>query len=295
LDPAFESSFVQASGLRFHVVACGPKDGPPVLLLHGFPEFWYSWRHQLRALSQAGYRVFAPDLRGYNLSDKPQGVASYRTRILMDDVVALVGALGYSAVDLVAHDWGGAIAWSVAASAEHRHVVQRLAILNAPHPLLFLRRLSLAQLRRSWYMLFFQLPSLPEHLLSKDGFVNLRRMLAKSAERGTFSKDDLDRYVEAMSQPGALTCAINYYRAMLRQNLGAELRRLSTIPASLPVLLVWGERDTALGKELTYDLHPLVDNLRIEYIHDAGHWVQQERPEAVSRALLAFLSEGRVR
>lgn len=288
-DPTFESSFVSANGLRFHVVASGPKDGRPVLLLHGFPEFWYSWRHQLRALAQAGYRAIAPDLRGYNLSDKPQGIESYRTRVLMDDVVALVAALGYPAVDLVGHDWGGAITWAVAASAEHRHIVRSMAVLNAPHPAAFLRRMSLSQLRRSWYMLFFQLPLLPEKLISKNGFATLRRMLAGSAERGAFSQLDLDRFVEAMAQPGALTCAVNYYRAMLRQNLVAELRRLSTIPASLPVLLVWGERDPALGKELTYNLHTLVDNLRIEYVPDAGHWVQQERPDVVNRALLSFL------
>ncbi|MBL9007406.1 MAG: alpha/beta fold hydrolase [Myxococcales bacterium] len=288
-DTTFESSFVSANGLRFHVVMSGPKDGKPVLLLHGFPEFWYSWRHQLRALAQAGYRAIAPDLRGYNLSDKPQGIENYRTRVLMEDVVALVAALGYSAVDLVGHDWGGAIAWAVAASAEHRHVVHRLTVVNAPHPAAFVRRMSLSQLRRSWYMLFFQLPFLPEKLISKDGFATLRRMLAGSAERGAFSQLDLDRFVEAMAQPGALTCAVNYYRAMLRQNLVAELRRLSTIPASLPVLLVWGERDPALGKELTYNLHTLVDNLRIEYVPDAGHWVQQERPDVVNRALLSFL------
>jgi len=288
----FESSFVQANGLRFHVVSSGPKTGKPVLLLHGFPEFWYSWRHQLRALAQAGYRAIAPDLRGYNLSDKPSGVANYQTRILMSDVVALVAALGYTTVDLVGHDWGGAIAWAVAASSEHRQVIRSLAILNAPHPAAFVRRMSLSQLRRSWYMLFFQIPSLPEHLIRKDGFALLRRMLSRSAQPGTFSAPDLDRFVEAMSQPGALTCAMNYYRAMLRQNLVAELRRLSTIPASLPVLLVWGERDVALGKELTYDLHKFVDNLRIEYVPDAGHWVQQESPETVNRALLQFLAEG---
>lgn len=290
-DAEFESSFVHANGLRFHVVRSGPKGGKPVLFLHGFPEFWYSWRHQLRALSRAGYHAIAPDLRGYNLSDKPSGVASYQTRLLMSDVVALVDALGYQAVDLVGHDWGGAIAWAVAASAEHRQVVRRLAVLNAPHPAAFLRRMSLAQLRRSWYMLFFQLPALPEHVLSKDGFAALRRMLSRSAQPGTFSDQDLDRFVEAMAQPSALSSAVNYYRAMLRQNLVAELGRLSTIPASLPVLLLWGERDPALGKELTYNLHTFVDNLRIEYIPDAGHWVQQERADAVNRALLTFLRD----
>lgn len=290
---SFESSYVHANGLRFHVVCCGPKHGPPVLLLHGFPEFWYSWRHQLRALGKAGYRAIAPDLRGYNLSDKPTDVRSYYMKELLSDVVALVGALGYTSVDLIGHDWGGAIAWSVAASAEHRHVVRRLVVMNAPHPTSFLNGMSLAQLRRSWYMLFFQIPLLPEHVLSKNNFAGLRRMLGRSAAPGTFSDLDLDRFIEAMTQPGALTSAVSYYRGILRQNPFAELKRLSPIPARLPVLLIWGERDVALGKELTYNLHPLVENLRIEYVHDAGHWVQQERPDSVNRALLAFLDEAK--
>lgn len=287
----FESTYLQANGLRLHCVSCGPADGEPVLLLHGFPEFWYSWRHQLTALAAAGYRAIAPDLRGYNLSDKPAGVMSYDMLKLLDDVVALVGALGQEHVHLVGHDWGGAIAWSVAASAQHRQVVRRLAILNAPHPVAFLRHMTLAQLRRSWYMLLFQLPGLPERALARAGFALLRRMLVGGARRGTFSPLDLDRYAEALAQPGALTASINYYRAILRQNPFERLQRLSAIPATLPVLVLWGERDTALGRELTYNLQDLVANLRIEYLAEAGHWPAQEQPEAVNRALLTFLAE----
>lgn len=287
----FETSHLSANGLRFHVVSCGPRDGKKVLLLHGFPEFWYSWRHQLIALADAGYRAIAPDLRGYNLSDKPEGVASYDMLVLLDDVVALVGALGEQSVDLVGHDWGGAIAWSAAASAAHRHVVRRLAILNAPHPTAFLKHMTLSQLRRSWYMLLFQLPRLPERLLSRDGFAALRRMLSRSTAPGTFSPLDLDRYAEALAQPGALTASINYYRGILRRNPFAALQQLSPIPPELPVLLLWGERDPALGKELTYNLQDLVANLRIEYLPEAGHWPAQEQPTEVNRALLAFLGQ----
>lgn len=292
IDPSrFESGYLRANGLRFHAVSCGPRDGTKVLLLHGFPEFWYSWRHQLIALADAGYRAIAPDLRGYNLSDKPEGVMNYDVPVLLDDVVGLVQALGEERVHVVGHDWGGAIAWSLAASAQHRQVVRSLTVMNAPHPIAFLQHMTLRQLRRSWYMLLFQLPRIPEAALSRDGYANLRRMLAGSSNRGTFSPLDLDRYVEALAQPGALTAAVNYYRAILRQNPFVALRRLSPIPAEIPVLLLWGERDTALGKELTYNLHDLVSNLRIQYLSEAGHWLAQEQPALVNRALLAFLAD----
>jgi pimeloyl-ACP methyl ester carboxylesterase len=288
-DP-FPSRYITANGLRFHYVENGPEGGPPVLLLHGFPEFWYSYRYQLGALGQAGFRAIAPDLRGFNLSDKPSGVESYIMDKLCDDVVELVHALGYKRVTLVGHDWGGAISWFTAASPAHREVVERLVILNAPHPAVFLSRLSLAQLRRSWYMVLFQLPLIPEHLLSKDCFSGLRRALRRTAHvPGSFSDADLDRYVEAMARPGALTAGLNYYRAIPRSQPWTAPKRL--VPVAAPTLLIWGERDVALGKELTYNLSRWVPNLRIEYLPDSGHWVQQEQPEQVSRLLLEFLKE----
>lgn len=288
LPAEFTARTLLANGLRFHYVECGPASGPPVLLLHGFPEFWFSYRVQLQILGAAGYRAIAPDLRGYNLSDKPSGVHSYTTQLLTADVAAIVRALGYERVTLVGHDWGGAIAWLTAAQPATRDVVERLVVLNAPHPASFLGKLSLAQLKKSWYMFFFQLPLLPEHWIKRDGFALMRRILRGSAHvRSAFPDAVIDRYVEALAQPGALTAAINYYRAMLRQ----DPRRLKTSvePIRVPTLLIWGERDTALGKELTYGLEPLVPDLRIEYIPDAAHWVQQEQPEQVNALLLAFL------
>lgn len=285
----FSHRTVRANGISFHVVESGPVGGEPVLLLHGFPEFSYSWRHQLRALGEAGFRVMAPDLRGYNLTDKPEGVASYRSEVLCADVSALVRALGYEQVNLCGHDWGGAVAWLVASMPAHRGVIRRLAVLNAPHPMQFLKTLSLKQLRKSWYMLMFQLPRLPEWILSKDGFRNLRRTLRGAAgRRGVFSDEDLDRYVEAFRGPGALTGPINYYRAALRRNPVAFSRTLEPIPASTPVLLIWGEQDPALGVELTHNLEDVAPNLRVEYVHDSGHWVQQEQPERVNHLLIDF-------
>lgn len=286
---------VRANGVLFHVVEHGPETGQPVLLLHGFPEFWYSWRHQLRALGDAGYRAIAPDLRGYNLTEKPARVADYFPEVLAADVAALVRALGYDKAHLVGHDWGGAVAWIVATLPPHRDVIDKLAILNSPHPAHFLKSMSLAQLKRSWYMLFFQLPFLPEWFFRKEGFRNVRRALRAGAlRRDVFSKEELDRYVEAFSHPGAITGALNYYRASLRRDPRPLMRMLEPIPAEIPSLLIWGEQDPALGRELTYGLEPIAPHLRIEYIPDSGHWVQQEQPERVNRCLLDFFQDRHV-
>jgi len=290
MSDLYPSRYIDANGLRFHYVENGPADGPPVLMLHGFPEFWYSFRYQLGALGQAGFRAIAVDMRGYNLSDKPNGVANYVMDKLLADVVDLVHALGYERVTLVGHDWGGVIAWNTAASPAHNQVVERLIVLNAPHPIGFFKNLSLAQLRRSWYMFMFQLPMLPEHLISKDCFAPLRHALSGSARvPGSFSEHDLDRYVEAMARPGALTAALNYYRGLAHNNPFTAHKRL--VPIHVPTLLIWGEQDHVLGKELTYNLSSWVTNLRIEYLPDSGHFVQQEQPEQVNRLMLDFLKE----
>lgn len=283
---------VRANGVHFHVVEHGPATGQPVLLLHGFPEFWYSWRHQLRALADAGYRAIAPDLRGYNLTEKPGRVADYYPEVLAADVAALVRALGYDKAHLVGHDWGGAVAWIVATLPPHRDVISKLAILNSPHPAHFLRSMSLAQLKRSWYMLFFQMPFVPEWFFRKEGFRNIRRALRAGAlRRDVFSKEELDLYVEAMRHPGAITGALNYYRASLRRDPRPLMRMLRPIPAEIPSLLIWGEQDPALGRELTLGLESIAPHLRVEYIPDSGHWVQQEQPERVNRCLLDFFQD----
>lgn len=292
MSDLYPSRYVTANGLRFHYVESGPAEGPPVLLLHGFPEFWYSYRHQLAALGQAGYRAIAPDLRGYNLTDKPSGISNYLVDKLSDDVVALTQAFGYEKLTLVGHDWGGALAWGTASSPLHNHIIERLIILNAPHPGAFFKKLTLQQARKSWYMLLFQLPKIPEHLLSRNNFEGVRNALRRSAHvPGAFTDDDIEQFVTAMAQPGALTAALNWYRAIRLQNPLTLEKRL--VPVPVPTLLIWGERDIALGKELTYDLSSWVPNLRIEYLPDSGHWVQQEQPEKVNRLMLEFLKEAR--
>lgn len=278
---------ITANGLRFHYAESGPSHGPPVILLHGFPEFWYSWRYQLSALAQVGFRVIAPDLRGYNLTDKPEGASAYEIETLCDDVGALVRALGYNRVDLIGHDWGGVVAWATASAPEHQKAVKRLIICNAPHPLTYLNRLSLKQLRMSWYFFFFQLPYFPERWLSNNNFEKLGAILRASSVKGTFTDEDLAKYKEALAQPGALTAAINYYRSMLRGNPYRIKNWL--VPVRAKTLLIWGEQDPALSKDLTKNLDEWVNDLQVAYLPEAGHWVQQEQPEAVNRLMINFL------
>ena len=268
------------NGVRLHWVEQG--QGPLVVLLHGFPEFWYSWRHQIPVLAER-FRVVAPDMRGYNLSEKPP--RGYDLDTLTDDVLALIRTLGEERAVIVGHDWGGVVAWVFA--IRFAEATEKLVIMNAPHPARFREEVRRPrQFFRSTYALFFQLPRLPELLLGANRAWAVGRMLRRTAiEKEAFSDEDLERYREAMSRPGALTAALNYYRAA---RLG-RLPRQQTVQA--PTLIIWGEHDPALGKELTYRLDRWVPNLTIHYL-DCGHWVQQERSEEVNRLLMEFLKRG---
>lgn len=272
-------------GLRLHWVEAG--EGPLVLLLHGFPELWLAWRKQLPALAASGFRAVAPDLRGYNLSEKPRGVASYRIEKLAGDVANLVRHLGYERTFLVGHDWGGAIAWCV--PALHPGLVERLAILNAPHPILFKRKLgTLAQARRSSYVFFFQLPFLPERSLSRHRAGFLKGMLRRDpVTPGAFSPEEIEAYREAFLRPGAATAAINYYRAAFRGGMRIPgLRRsLDGVP-----LAPEDERDRYLGPELLEGLDALVPDLRLVRIPDASHWLPSDAPDLVNAELTAFFT-----
>jgi pimeloyl-ACP methyl ester carboxylesterase len=276
------------NGFRLHYVEMG--SGPLVVLLHGFPEFWYSWRHQLPALAAAGYRAVAPDLRGYNESAKPDRIADYRPECLADDVAGLIAHAGERDAAVAGHDWGGGVAWYLA--MRHPRAVRRLIVLNAPHPAAFLRELRTpAQLVRSWYIFFFQLPGLPEWALRAGDFASLERTLRTEPVRpGTFTAEDVRRYKAALARPGALTAAVNYYRAAFLR-LGRLRRRLR--PVTVPTLLIWGERDRYLGPRLTEGLEPWVPNLRLARLPDASHWVQNDAPDDVNRLMVEFLDEGR--
>ena len=281
-----ESRYMEANGLRFHVVVAGPTDGPLAVLLHGFPECWYSWRHQIAPLAQAGYRVVVPDQRGYNLTDKPAGVRSYTIDRLAADVRGLVHAFGRQRALIIGHDWGGVVAWRLA--MDHPELVEKLVVMNAPHPAAFARELrsGWSQRLRSWYAAFFQLPWLPETLFTLSPPASARLFFRRTAVRkDAFSEADLAVMASAMAQPGAMRSMIHWYRAALRHRTAPE--RLVIEP---PMLLIWAEDDLALGKPLTYELEEWVPDLSVRYIPRCGHWVQNEVPEQVNRLLLDFLS-----
>ena len=237
-------SYAEVNGVRLHYAEAG--SGPLVLLLHGFPESWYAWHRQIPLLAQGGFHVVAPDMRGYGLSTKPKGWQAYGGEQLSGDIAGLIAHFGAERASLVGHDWGAAVAFETA--MQHPEVVDRLVSINVPHPARLLRAFrTVRQLRKSWYMFFFQLPGLPERGLERDGFAALKRGFREDAP-GAFSDEQIARYVEAWSQPGALTGMINYYRAALRRSPRGALARMR--PIDCPVLVIWGERDRYLGREL---------------------------------------------
>ncbi len=286
LNIAAEARYVAVNGLELHTIVAGPPEGPLVLLLHGFPENWYTWRKQIRPLAAAGYRVVVPDQRGYNLSDKPQGIHSYRLGALSADIVELIRSFGRERAIVVGHDWGGVVAWHLA--MHQPEVVEKLIVMNAPHPAAFLReiRSNPAQQRKSWYVGFFQLPIVPEELLGYDPVESARFFFRRNAiNQEAFSSFDIHVMATAIAQPGALTGMLNWYRASVRDRATLENLR----PIETPTLLIWAEDDVALGRSLTYGLEPWVSHLKLHTISHCGHWVQNEAPEEVNEQLRTFL------
>jgi pimeloyl-ACP methyl ester carboxylesterase len=279
-----EHRTVDLPHIRLHAVTAGT--GPLVVLLHGFPECWYSWRHQIPALAAAGFRALAVDMRGYNLSDKPAGIREYAADKLVADVASLIEQESIGPAYLVGHDWGGVVAWRCAAL--HPQLIAKLAILNAPHPAIYQRTLwrSPTQCLRSAYVALFQLPWLPEWLLRSGDFWLIERALHRQAP-GAFTSADIAEYKSALRQPGALTSALHYYRAAF-----SYPRSMFTEPqqVNVPTLLIWGERDPYLALSLTRNLEPWISNFKIKRIA-AGHWVQNEQPELVNRLLVEFLND----
>jgi pimeloyl-ACP methyl ester carboxylesterase len=296
-DGPWTHGTIRANGLSFHAVTMG--DGPPVLLLHGFPENWYSWRHQLPALAAAGHRAVAVDLRGYGGTDRPRGVAAYHIDRLVADVDGLIDALGGplgGRVHLVGHDWGGALAWIYAARRGER--LRTLTVMNAPHPRAFFRELrrNPKQRRRSWYFAFFQVPWLPEFLIRRGANTIFAKAFGGAARRKEMFPDEvIAAFRDPMMEPGALTAAINYYRALARDP--RNLRDARNFPAiAVPTLLIWAMNDAALGPELADGLEPwFTGGLAIDRVPGCSHWVQQEEPERVNARLAGFLREAGAR
>lgn len=270
--------------LRLHYVEAGPddRDAPTIVLLHGFPDFWYGWRYQLVALAEAGVRVLAPDLRGYDRSDKPSSVAAYAVRPLVQDIVQLLERTCSAPPLLVGHDWGGILAWWTAMLAPH--CIDRLAIVNAPHPAQLRTAMTRpAQALRLWYVLYFQLPWVPERLLARDGHAPLLETLRRYGVIVT--DDDRTRYAEAFAQ-GSLNAMLNYYRALGRPRALRELAALR--PIDHPTLVLWGERDPVLLPALAHPPDRWVRDARVERIASAGHWPQIDCAERFTRHLLEW-------
>lgn len=285
LNGSWKHELIHANGLDLHYVTQG--EGQLILCLHGFPEFWYSWRHQIPEFADT-YKVVALDLRGYNESDKPQEREAYRMAELMRDVEGVIRGLGYEQCILVGHDWGGAIAWSFA--YEHPEMVKQLIILNLPHPAIFSESLrhNPQQLLRSWYVFLFQVPLLPEFLLQLFDYEAIASAFENMAvDKTAFTKADLNAYKDAAAKRGALTAMINYYR-----NIFESITKSRSWPVlDIPTLMIWGEEDAALGKELTYGTEVYVKDFRIKYIPHCSHWVQQEQPQLVNQYMREFLNE----
>jgi pimeloyl-ACP methyl ester carboxylesterase len=280
----------QIGGVRLHYAQYGSGERL-VLLLHGFPECWYSWRHQLIALGEH-FTVVAPDMRGYNLSDKPPRVEDYRIDRLVDDVTGLIRHFGRKDAAVIGHDWGAGVAWAVA--LKHPEYVWRLAALQVPPLAVWRKNMTLKQAFRSWYMLFFQIPHLPEWLLSRDDFASLDRMFAQSVMRpGTITATDIAVYKKALREPGALTAGLNYYRANFFP-LFFKRRDKGTSPAEgsvrVPTMFIFGERDRAILPETVRGVGHFIDGpYREVRLATAGHWVQQEAHSEVTAALKSFL------
>jgi pimeloyl-ACP methyl ester carboxylesterase len=278
---------IATNHIHLHVAQAGNSNGPLVILLHGFPEFWYGWRKQIAALASIGYRVWAPDQRGYNLSDKPEGIAAYNLDELAADVVGLIDAAGQEKTYLIGHDWGAAVAWRVANQYPER--LKSLVVMNVPHPTVMAQhvRRSFAQLRKSWYILFFQIPWLPEALSKRHDWQMAARALTQTSHPGTFTRDDLALYRQAWSQQRAYTSMLNWYRAAVQKSPQA----LPSPRIRVPTLLIWGAQDRFLGREMAQPSIDLCDDGRLALIEDATHWVHHEKAEQVNGLLASFLRD----
>lgn len=279
--------YAQIGGVKLHYATAGAGE-KLVVLLHGFPEFWYSWRHQIRALSDE-YTVVAPDMRGYNLSDKPPRVEDYEMNKSIDDVIGLIRHFGFERAAVVGHDWGASVAWAIAQT--HPEAVWKLCAMQVPPISIWKQNQTFKQFLASWYMFLFQIPRLPEWLMSRNDYA----LLANGLQNGTFEKNvftdtDIAEYKKAWSEPNALTSGINYYRANILKRLFGKKSIEEKI--KVPTLFIYGEKDAAILPETVKGVGEMVDAPYSEIrIPDAAHWVQQEAFEIVNDSLLEFLAE----
>lgn len=286
-----QTQFIDTGAVRFEVDTAGdPNSDRLALLLHGFPESSYSWRYQLPVFAQLGYKVWAPNQRGYGKTTRYSRISDYRLELLVDDVARLIDASGCTSVTLVAHDWGGIVAWTAALTQVRP--LERLIVMNLPHPTRMAEGLrTWRQGLKSWYVLLFQIPWLPEFLLTVGGARAVGDAFRNMAiDKSRFPDEVLEIYKRNALQPGAARAMVNWYRALVRGS--AKTRRLFESPPVLeiPTLMIWGEEDVSLGKELTFGTDKLVKDLTLRYLPNVSHWVQQEAPETVNAMIEAWLA-----
>ena len=287
MSDAYEYHFVKTNGITLHVVMAGPEDGPPVMLLHGFPEFWYGWHNQIPFLAERGYRVIVPDQRGYNLSDKPRSISAYHLDHLAEDIVGLMDALGYKSVFLAGHDWGAAVSWWMA--AKYPQHLRKMVIMNVPYPTIMKRAFkgwNREQMRKSRYILAFQLPWLPERAFKKMNEGDGRNILLRTSKKDTFTAEDLAIYKDSWNKPGAVTGMINWYRAGVRSLIFAATPEEGVL--QVPTLMLWGEKDKAMGKELAPPSIALCADGELIFFPNATHWLQHDEADVVNQHLFNF-------
>ena len=286
-DSGITQRFIKVNGIELELAECGTGD-KLALCLHGFPELNYSWRFQMPMLAARGWRVWAPNLRGYGASEKPSGINAYRLDTLIEDVAALIDASGAKEVMLIAHDWGAIIAWHFA--IKRLRPLTRLVIMNVPHPKVAEREIRhWRQLKKSWYIFFFQLPWFPERMMGGNGARGIKGAFYNMAvDKSRFGRDVLQTYANAALRPGAITSMINYYRALLRT---PDMRNIGDGRVDTPTLMVWGEEDAALNIHCTQGTEEWVPNFTLKRLPKVSHWVQQEAPEKVNAILGEWLDQ----
>ncbi|TWJ10230.1 alpha/beta fold hydrolase [Altererythrobacter ishigakiensis] len=284
-DSGISIKWIEANGLTFEVATAGEGD-KLALCLHGFPELHYSWRHQMPLLAEMGYRVWAPNMRGYGQTTRPPNKKDYRLDNLTADVGALIDASGAKEVTLLAHDWGAIVAWQFA--IQQVRPLTRLIIMNVPHPLCARRELKTwKQLKKSWYMFFFQIPRLPEIRLSRNNAAVIGRLFREtSVNKDRFTREESEPYRKAAAKPGAITAMLNYYRALFQTG---DARKIGDGKVHVPTLIVWGEKDIAIDIACLDDTDQYVDDLTVRRFPNASHWVQQDIPDEVNAALEDWL------
>lgn len=282
-----EFQWIETNGIRLYTAVAGPEDGPLVLLLHGFPEFSYGWKHQIGALADQGYRVMAPDQRGYNVSSKPEGAENYTLNLLRDDIVEIILWSGKEKAVVIGHDWGGAVAWQLAATRPE--LVEKLIAINIPHPLAMPKVMMRNPLQwvRSSYMAYFQIPQLPEKMMAADDFRFMEQAMKNTSRKNTFSKEDFENYKEAWAQKGALSGMLNWYRALSN----GSFRQTPEKKIEVPVRILWGIGDQFLSPQLAKESLNFCEDAELVFIGQATHWVHHEQPEIVNQLIQEFLEK----